>query len=222
MPTWPLSRIHTGRADRSARLRRYWDKHARSYDRQMGFFERVLFADGRHWICSRATGDVLEVAIGTGRNLPYYPDGIRLTGVDFSPQMLQLTQRRAQELGRPVDLRLGDAQALDLPDAAFDTVVCTLSLCAIPDERRAIAEMKRVLRPGGRLLLLDHIAAGPRLARVIQWLLERITVPLGGEHLRRRPLLLVQAEGFQVERRERSKLGIVERLAARKPADQQA
>jgi ubiquinone/menaquinone biosynthesis C-methylase UbiE len=222
MPTWPLSRIHTGRADRSERLRRYWDKHARSYDRQMAFFERVLFGDGRQWICSQAAGDVLEVAIGTGRNLPLYPNGIRLTGVDFSPQMLQLTQRRAQELGRPVDLRLGDAQALDLPDAAFDTVVCTLSLCAIPDERRAIAEMKRVLRPGGRLLLLDHIAAGPRLARVIQWLLERITVPLGGEHLRRRPLLLVQAEGFQVERRERSKLGIVERLAARKPADQQA
>jgi ubiquinone/menaquinone biosynthesis C-methylase UbiE len=222
MPTWPLSRIHTGRAARSERLRRYWDKHARSYDRQMAFFERVLFGDGRQWICSQATGDVLEVAIGTGRNLPLYPNGIRLTGVDFSPQMLQLTQRRAQELGRPVDLRLGDAQALDLPDAAFDTVVCTLSLCAIPDERRAIAEMKRVLRPGGRLLLLDHIAAGPRLARVIQWLLERITVPLGGEHLRRRPLLLVQAEGFQVERRERSKLGIVERLAARKPADQQA
>jgi ubiquinone/menaquinone biosynthesis C-methylase UbiE len=57
--------------------------------------------------------------------------------------MLQLAQRRAQELGRPVDLRLGDAQALDLPDAAYDTVVCTLSLCAIPDERRAIAEMRR-------------------------------------------------------------------------------
>jgi ubiquinone/menaquinone biosynthesis C-methylase UbiE len=222
MPTWPLSRIHTGRADRSERLRRYWDKHARSYDRQMAFFERVLFGDGRQWICSQATGDVLEVAIGTGRNLPLYPNGIRLTGVDFSPQMLQLTQRRAQELGRPVDPRLGDAQALDLPDAAFDTVVCTLSLCAIPDERRAIVEMKRVLRPGGRLLLLDHVVAGPRLGRAIQWLLERITVPLGGEHLRRRPLLLVQAEGFQVERRERSKLGIVERLAARKPADQQA
>jgi ubiquinone/menaquinone biosynthesis C-methylase UbiE len=218
MPTWPLSRIHTGRADRSARLRRYWDKHARSYDRQMGFFERVLFADGRHWICSRATGDVLEVAIGTGRNLPYYPDGIRLTGVDFSPQMLQLAQRRAQELGRQVDLRLGDAQALDLPDAAYDTVVCTLSLCAIPDERRAIVEMKRVLRPGGRLLLLDHVVAGPRLGRAIQWLLERITVPLGGEHLRRRPFLQVQAEGFEVERRERYKRGVVERLVARKPA----
>jgi ubiquinone/menaquinone biosynthesis C-methylase UbiE len=76
--------------------------------------------------------------------------------------------------------------------------------------------MQRVLRPGGQLLL-DHIAAGPRLGRAVQWLLERITVPLGGEHLRRRPLLQVQAEGFDVEQRERYKLGIVERLAARKP-----
>jgi ubiquinone/menaquinone biosynthesis C-methylase UbiE len=97
-------------------------------------------------------------------------------------------------------------------------VVCTLSLCAIPDQRRAIAEMRRVLRPGGRLLLLDHVAAGPWLGRAIQWLLERVTVPLGGEHLRRRPLHQVQVEGFQVERVERFKLGIVERLAARKPA----
>jgi ubiquinone/menaquinone biosynthesis C-methylase UbiE len=78
--------------------------------------------------------------------------------------------------------------------------------------------MKRVLRPGGRLLLLDHVAAGPRLGRAIQWLLERITIPLGGEHLRRRPFPQVQAEGFDVEQRERYKLGIVERLLARKPA----
>jgi ubiquinone/menaquinone biosynthesis C-methylase UbiE len=214
----PRSRTRTGRGDRSQRLRRYWDKHSRSYDRQMAFWERRLFGDGRHWVCAQAVGEVLEVAIGTGRNLPLYPEGMRLTGIDFSPQMLQLARRRAEGLGRPVDLRLGDAQALDLPDASFDTVVCTLSLCAIPDERRAIAEMKRVLRPGGRLLLLDHVAAGPRLGRAIQWLLERITVPLGGEHLRRRPLLQVQAEGFDVERRERYKLGIVERLVARKPA----
>jgi ubiquinone/menaquinone biosynthesis C-methylase UbiE len=219
MPTWPPWSARTRRLHQTKRLRRYWDRHARSYDRQMAFFERVLFGDGRQWICSQAAGDVLEVAIGTGRNLPLYPNGIRLTGVDFSPQMLQLTQRRAQELGRPVDLRLGDAQALDLPDATFDTVVCTLSLCAIPDERRAIAEMRRVLRPGGRLLLLDHVAGAPRWVRAIQWLLERASVPLQGEHLRRRPLLQVQAQGFQVEQQQRYKLGIVERLLARKPIE---
>jgi ubiquinone/menaquinone biosynthesis C-methylase UbiE len=77
--------------------------------------------------------------------------------------------------------------------------------------------MNRVLRPGGRLLLLDHVAAASRLG-VLQWLLGRITVPLAGEQVRRPPLVHVQAEGFQVQRRERSKLGIVERLAARKPA----
>jgi ubiquinone/menaquinone biosynthesis C-methylase UbiE len=203
---------------RAQRLRRYWDKHARNYDQQIAFWERRLFADGRQWVCAQATGEVLEVAIGTGRNLPYYPHDIRLTGIEFSPAMLQLARRKADQLGRTVDLRLGDAQALDLPDDSFDTVVCTLSLCAIPDERRAVAEMRRVLRPGGRLLLLDHVAGSPRWVRALQWLLELVTVPLGEEHLCRRPLLQVQAEGFQIQQRERSKLGIVERLTARKPA----
>jgi ubiquinone/menaquinone biosynthesis C-methylase UbiE len=205
--------------DQTQRLRRYWDKHARTYDKQIAFWERRLFADGRQWICSQATGDVLEVAIGTGRNLPYYPQGIRLTGIEFSPAMLELAQREADRLGRQVDLRLGDAQALDLPDASFDTVVCTLSLCAIPDERLAITEMRRVLRPGGRLLLLDHVAGTPRWVRAIQWLLEQLTRPLQGEHMRRRPLLHVQAQGFEIERHQRSKLGIVERLTARKPTN---
>jgi ubiquinone/menaquinone biosynthesis C-methylase UbiE len=147
---------------RTQRLRRYWDRHARKYDKQMAFWERRLFGDGRQWVCAQASGEVLEVAIGTGRNLPYYPPGIRLTGIEFSPQMLQLARRQAEQLGRDVDVRLGDAQALDFPDASFDTVVCTLSLCAIHDERRAIAEMWRVLRPGGRLLLLDHVAGASR------------------------------------------------------------
>jgi ubiquinone/menaquinone biosynthesis C-methylase UbiE len=204
---------------RAQRLRRYWDKHARTYDQQMAFWERRLFGDGRQWVCAQASGEVLEVAIGTGRNLPHYPQGIRLTGIDFSPAMLELAGRQADRLGLTVDLRLGDAQALELPDASFDTVVCTFSLCAIPDERRAIAEMRRVLRPGGRLLLLDHVAGTSRRVRTVQWLLERVTRPLNEEHLLRRPLLQVQAEGFQIERAERFKLGIVERLTARKPAE---
>src|SRR6266508_4550862 len=204
---------------RSERLRRYWDKHAPKYDKQVASFERWFLGDGRQWVCSQAIGGVLEVAIGTGRNLPFYPEDIRLTGIDFSPAMLELARRQADQLGRKVDLRLGDAQALELPDASFDTVVCTLSLCAIPDERRAVAEMARVLRPGGRLLLLDHVAGAPRWVRAIQWLLERVTIPLGEEHMLRRPLHQVQAEGFEIQQRERAKLGIVERLAARKPPE---
>src|SRR6266545_3754450 len=183
-------------SDTTARLRRYWDKHAPRYDRQMQFFDRKLFGNSRAWICRQASGQVLEVAIGTGLNLDFYLDDIRLTGVDLSPAML----------GRDVDLQEGDAQALAFFDNSFDTVVCTFSLCVIFDDRQAVAEMRRVLRPGGRLLLADHIAGSAWPTRAVQWLLELVTIPLGGEHFRRRPLEHVRALGFQVERQERFKL----------------
>jgi ubiquinone/menaquinone biosynthesis C-methylase UbiE len=206
-------------SDTHQRLRRYWDRHARSYDRQMGFFDRTLFGESRSWICEQATGDVLEVAIGTGLNLTHYPADVRLTGIEWSPAMLDIARRRAAELDRAVDLAEGDAHALAYPEASFDTVVCTLSLCAIPDPSRAVAEMTRVLRPGGRLLLLDHVAGSNWPVRAVQRLLELVTVPLGGEHFLRRPLHQVQATSLTIEQQDRFKLGIVERIAARKPSE---
>lgn len=201
---------------RSERWHRYWDKSAPNYDRQMGFFERVLFGDSRHWACSQARGDVLEVAVGTGLNLEKYPHDARLTGIDLSDEMLAIARNRAAELGREVALRAGDAHALPFDDAAFDTVVCTFGLCAIPDIDAALDEMTRVLRAGGRLVLVDHVASSSRLVRVIQAVLEILTVPMGGEHFLRRPLLKVQQRPFVVERTERFKRGIVERVVARK------
>ena len=200
------------------RWRRYWDKASVSYDRQMQFCDRVLLGDSRPWVCAQATGRTLEVAIGTGLNLPLYPPGVELTGIDFSPAMLGVAQTRARQLGRIVDLQVADAQALPYTDASFDTAVCTFALCAIPDERRAVGEMIRVLRPGGLLLLADHIAAATWPVRGLQRILNLSTVPLQGEHMLRRPLRQVQAAGLQIERRERFKAGMVERLAARKPA----
>jgi ubiquinone/menaquinone biosynthesis C-methylase UbiE len=195
----------------------YWDKQAGRYDRAMNFWDRHLFGDSRPWACGRAAGEVLEVAVGTGRNLPFYPDGTRLTGVDWSPAMLAIARERAAALGRDADLRPGDAQALDFPGESFDTVLCALGLCAIPDDRRAVTEMARVLRPGGRLLLVDHVAASASPLRAVQWLYERITIPLAGEHFRRRPLTHVRELGFEIEETERFRLGIVERVCARKP-----
>jgi len=200
------------------RWRRYWDKHSANYDKQMGFFDRHLFGDSRSWVCSRAAGQTLEVAIGTGLNLPFYAQEVQLTGIDFSPAMLGIARDRARQLGRTVNLREADALALPFPDASFDTVVCTFSLCAIPEDRRAVTEMSRVLRPGGLLLLADHIEGSAWPARAVQRVLDLFTVPLQGEHFTRRPLRHVQAAGFQIEQQERFKLGITERLAARKTA----
>ena len=201
------------------RIRRFYEKSAGRYDKQMRFWDRVLdFAGGRRWVCSQAVGDVLEIGMGTGLNLPYYQNGIRLTGIEFSPAMLELARERAKELGRDVELLAGDAQALECPDASFDTVVCTLALCTIPDDRKAVAEARRVLRPGGRLLLLEHVRSPLLPIRAGQRLLEPLTLRFEADHLLRDPADYLAEQGFEIEALERLKWGIVERIAARKPA----
>ncbi len=210
-----MSRSSTNDPTNRARWRTAWDKQASTYDRQMEFFDRKLFKDSRHWVCSQATGDVLEVAIGTGLNLEHYPAGVRLTGIELSPAMLQLARARPTDL--EVDLREGDAHRLDFADDSFDTVVCTFSLCAIPDHHLAVKEMIRVLKPGGLLLLADHVASPNVIGRAIQRLAEVVTVRVGGEHFRRRPFEIVKAQGLVIEQRERFGMGLVERCAARKP-----
>jgi ubiquinone/menaquinone biosynthesis C-methylase UbiE len=199
------------------RVRRIQDKEAPRYDRQISFFERILFGGGRRWVCSQAEGDVLELAVGTARNLPFYPDDARLTGVELSPEMLAIARRRAEDLGRDLDLRLGDVQALEFPDERFDTVVCTLGLCTIPDDRKAAAEAHRVLRPGGRFRLMEHVRSPSLPVRAVERLLDPLSVRFQGDHLVRDPLDYLATAGFEIERVERSKWGIVERVAARKP-----
>jgi ubiquinone/menaquinone biosynthesis C-methylase UbiE len=199
------------------RVLRLYEKEAPKYDRQMRIFDRLLFGDGREWVCAQAAGEVLEIGLGTGRNLPHYRGDVRLTGVELSPAMLEVARSRARELGREVDLRVGDAQALEFPEQSFDTVVCTLSLCTIPDDRTAVAEVHRVLRPGRPFLMLEHVRSPLLLVRVGQRLLEPLAVRFEADHLLREPLEHLRAEGFEVEQLERSKLGIVERVAARKP-----
>jgi ubiquinone/menaquinone biosynthesis C-methylase UbiE len=200
------------------RVRRLQDKAAPRYDRTMGRWEKVLFGGGREWVCSQASGDVLEIAIGTGRNLPHYASDVRLTAIELSPEMLSIARKRASDLGRDVDLREGNAEALDFPDASFDTVVCTFALCTIPDDRKAVAEAKRVLRPGGRFVAIEHVGSPVGVVRAVEKLLEPITVRFEGDHLTREPLHHLNAEGFKVEQLHRSKWGIVERVLAVKQA----
>jgi ubiquinone/menaquinone biosynthesis C-methylase UbiE len=200
------------------RQRQVWDSAASSYDRQIAFFEKIQFGGGREWLTERAQGRVLEVAIGTGRNLPYYPAEVAVTGIELSHAMLDIARQRAADLGRDANLQEGNAERLPFGDASFDTAVCALALCSIPDPATAIGEMNRVLVPGGRLLLLDHIGSTWPPVYAVQWLLERITIRTAGEYFTRRQLPLVRAAGFQVVKTERLKAGTVERIHAVKPA----
>ncbi len=195
--------------------RRVYAKEAPTYDRGADVTERWLFgAEHRDWACSKATGEALEVAIGTGLNLAHYPQNVRLTGVDLSPDMLALAGKRAKDLGVKIGLIEGDAERLPFPDDAFDTVLCTYALCSVPDDARAILEMRRVLRPGGRLILVDHIRSSVPPILWLQWLYEFIPRRTKGEYATRRPAVHVMAGDFRIEARDRLRAGIIERLVA--------
>jgi SAM-dependent methyltransferase len=188
----------------TARVRRLWDKSAAGFDKSIAFYERWLFAGGREWACSQAAGEVLEIGIGTGRNLAYYQPGVRLVGIELSEEMLAIARRRAKDSPVEADLRLGDAQELDLPDASFDTVICTLSLCSIPDDRRAVQEACRVLRSGGRMVLMEHVRSPMWPVRIIQTVLDWITVRLEGDHQLREPWLTCRQRDLKLSTRNAS------------------
>ena len=207
------------REEQNAFRRRIWDRDADRYDDQIGWCERRILGEGhREWACAHAEGNVLEVAIGTGLNLPFYRDELRVVGIDLSPEMLAIARRRAAEIGRTVDLQEGDAHQLSFGDSTFDTVVCTLSLCNIPDVERSLSEMHRVLRPGGRLVLVDHVRSTSRPVLWLQKLIELGSLRFVGDHMTRRPAEQVERHGFRITEQERFRAGTVERLVAVKTA----
>jgi ubiquinone/menaquinone biosynthesis C-methylase UbiE len=202
---------------RRDRLIGHWDGLADSYDRRSAPVERRYFAASRTWVCRRATGSTLELAVGTGLNLPHYPPGISLTAVDWSERMVAETARRAGTLSLPVSVQRADATNLPFDDGQFDAVVATFALCCVPDERAVLREALRVLRPGGRLLLADHVVASNLLLRGLQHVAELVTVPWQGEHFTRRPLTAVRQLGLEVVETERLSHGAIERVHARMP-----
>ena len=193
-----------------------YDRLADRYDRGSRLVESWFFAERRARLCALAYGNVLELAVGTGLNLPYYPPDVKLTGIELSGNMLALARARAQRLGRIANLKQGNAESLDFADETFNSVVCTLSLCTIPDDRRALAEAFRVLAPGGRLLLLEHVRSPQPVVRFVEHILEPLTVRADGDHLLRDPLDHLPALGFTVEHTERAVLGLLAFVVARR------
>jgi len=131
---------------------------AAGYDRVMAGTEAAGLGMRRSELLRQATGDVVEVGAGTGVNLAHYPDGLRrLVLVEPEEPMARRLRPRAAATGLPVEVVQAPAEALPLPDASFDVAVSTLVLCTVADPARALAELRRVLRPGGTLLFLEHV-----------------------------------------------------------------
>jgi SAM-dependent methyltransferase len=142
---------------------RYYDSILAEYEAYIAPRKRRLFAD--------LTGTVVEIGPGTGANLDFMPAGCRWIGIEPNPYMHASLLKRADAAGVEADLRRGGAQGIDAEAASADVAVSTLVLCSVPDQRRALAELRRVLKPGGRFLFIEHVAAETRTLRCVQWLM---------------------------------------------------
>lgn len=200
----------------TARTRARYQRIAPLYDAMESLAER-RYADWRPRLWSLVRGPkVLEVGVGTGKNMPYYPAGADITAIDLTPGMLERAEARAAQLGTDVGLQLGDVQDLNFADNTFDEVVATFVFCSVPDPMLGLDEMARVLKPNGRLLMLEHVRSANPLLGALMDLLDPITVRLMGPHVNRRTVQNVQRSRLQLERVENVSQGSIFKLIVAK------
>ena len=189
----------------------------RRYDRQAAFFdltevpmELLVFRGLRQSLWAHIEGRwVLEIGVGTGKNIPYYPAEGRVVSLDLSPKMQQKAVARAARLGCRPDFVLADAQHLPFRNAAFDATASTFVFCSVPDPVAGLREAKRVLRDGGRLNLVEHVRARNSL---LGWLMDRlnpIAVRLTGANINRDTVANVEKAGIELDSVESKALGII-------------
>ena len=183
------------------------------YDALMAVNDRLGLWKLRAWLTGAASGRVLEVGCGTGRNLPRYPRGAAVLGVD--PSLVAL--RRARRRVPSALLLCADGEALPFRDASFDTVVSSLVLCSVANPPALLAETRRVLRGTGSLRLLEHVRSQSRWhARMQDFVQPAWTRVTGGCHPNRDTEGAVRAAGFRID--DRRVNGTLRRLVARKRA----
>jgi phosphatidylethanolamine/phosphatidyl-N-methylethanolamine N-methyltransferase len=175
------------------------------YQRIEPFYDALADMMGRRYLPWRQRlwslvrgPQVLEVGVGTGKNIPFYRRELDLTAVDLTPGMLVQARRRAEALDVRVQLCLGDVQALDFPDGVFDSVVATFVFCSVPNPVLGLTELHRVVKPGGQVLLLEHTRSAKPLLGKLMDILNPVVVRITGANINRRTLSNV-TKVFQVE-----------------------
>jgi|RhiMetdeSRZDD1v2_1073273.scaffolds.fasta_scaffold456199_1 ubiquinone/menaquinone biosynthesis C-methylase UbiE len=198
----------------SQEISRKYDRFARWYDWLEGIPDLLGVSRLRRKLLRSASGRVLEVAVGTGKNLRFYPSNFRITALDVSNEMLNVARERAAMLSMDVSFFLGDAETLPFSDNSFDTVVSSLTSCTFPDPVAALREMRRVCKSEGRILLLEHGRSDREwLGRWQDRHADHFAKPLGC-HWNRKPLELVRIANLKIKEVRRVFFGVFHRIEA--------
>jgi ubiquinone/menaquinone biosynthesis C-methylase UbiE len=148
------------------------------------------------------SAQVLEIGVGTGINIELWPSEAQVTAIDISPRMLEQASKRADRLSRQADLRLGDVQRLDFPNASFDVAIATFVFCSVPDPVLGLHEVGRVVRPGGKILLLEHMLSPNPVLGAFMNAINPLVVRMIGSNINRRTLENIRAAGLSIESAE--------------------
>ncbi len=195
----------------TASVRRKYNRNARFFDAM----DRMMRESWRTLVTGQATGRVLELGVGTGANLPAYDPAVttELTGVDLSPGMLARARNKPCRV--PLTLLEMDAQRLAFPDASFDSVLATCVFCTVPDPVQGLKEARRVCRPEGRVLLLEHVRLDHPVAGPLMDLVDPLVVALIGTHINRRTVENVRLAGLHIERVDNLRGDLIKLIVAR-------
>ncbi|MNJ43492.1 putative methyltransferase YcgJ [compost metagenome] len=185
---------------------RIFDRQAKSYEKRR---KKMQLAGERSKLLRYATGKVLEVSVGAGNNFPFYPKGVHVTAVDFSPKMIEKAEEAAAECGIDCELFVSDVESLEFPENTFDTIVSTLSLCAYQRPDEVLSKMKAWVKTGGKILLFEHGISTNRTYSWFQNRLDGLSVKLLGCHQNRDILQMVNDAGIVIEHMERMMLNSV-------------
>lgn len=204
------------KADSTTISKRY-DRIAPYFEVMEAMMEGLFFKTWRQRFWQRVDGyHILEVGVGTGKNYPFYPQNARMTAVDFSPEMLKQAVLKKNRKNIAVELDLMDVQSLCFADNSFDTVVATFVFCSVPLPLKGLKELYRVCKPGGQVLLLEHVLSSrPPLA----WLMNRLNpliVALVGANINRDTVKSVKACGFQWVHIDKRSGDLIKLIEARK------
>jgi len=183
--------------------RKRYDRLAFFYDFLEAPLERYRFAHWRSRLTDLIVGDrALEVGVGTGKNLRHYPRNVKITAIDFSSRMLERARKRALVFGSMVQLQKMDVQQLAFPDNSFDTVFATFVFCSVPDPVAGLKELKKVCKPNGRLLLLEHMRPSNVLLGMLFDVVNPMMVRMMGANINRRTMDNIKKAGWQILKEE--------------------
>ena len=180
-------------------IKRRYDRVAKFYDILDVPMELLAFRKYREKVLQNLNGKALEVGIGTGRNIEFYPDHVDITAIDFSPRMLEKARERASKYNKQVKLFEMDVQDLDFEDNVFDSAFSTCVFCSVPDPVKGLEEVSRVLKPGGKLILLEHVLSNYKLIRPLMNIINPLTVRLWGANINRETIFNIKKAGFAIK-----------------------